>query len=1179
MIEIENLRKIRNLAIKEILDTSITGGSAIWDQEKWNCEIKDSVGLLDFISIDTTKILKNKKFLLSFKIKKTKGNIATIGGELFGKTDEELDLQVYLDKKLIGTAWSGGVGMIYPEDELEHRVDVFMSVKDMYLTEKRMIKIIPNQESEVSYSATIKDIQFVETDLFENWVPPVPSKDVLIFNELSFYNPLNNLDSTDNFLEDTILKVEFFNKNAEKFGIVPKFLNLNMYLECVILKNGESNVLEIAYVARENRTILFKKELPSLSYKKVKLESRQNGTYYAFYLNDEYLYGIEYRMVVEGFCGVIGTSEVSINSYEIKTLQPNEWEPILDDDSIVMKREDFGYNITRKKEQNENLHPVGKGDSISGYTKWGTSEYNVIQEKLLDESKSFIQVIHPTVGSPSNTNFGICYTRTTNPIDVFSVTKGNIYTLSFIAAVQNGLEMKYLFLMNRGGFSNQILDGTNNGVISTSKKYLGKSDAESCNDYYYYQITFMAFVTDNRAYLLLGNRNEVVTTEENKSMFKIADIKLELGETATEYSPSRLEKYLNADYSPKSYLKKQLTLKPSTNYTLSLRGKGIGYYSIGTKYGTISESNPITFSSNLGSELKLSTISSDEFLFKEVQIEEGNYSNEYVNNETIPILRDASEVSIPMQKNIERQSGTIILEVNSSTVVNNCKIFELGDFQLIYENQEFKWISVKSIGKALHVPYQEFKGNVKIVLTWINNTYKLIILGAQTVSNESLNGEIVGDFGIINFSKAPLFMGTIKKLTIFNQDVMYRQVNAEEIDIMIEEGKAIMFAVDFKENMEYKKKPYLESTLAPMDGSPILVNDTKGPMRRQFFFDFETGKYRSYNEEIFDYRGESVIPICFDGLDENFRVTVRLGNELIGEPVTFKGNLIYLTLSEEEKGALYGYELTIRYQLDRSYNIEFNETAALDSYQVNFANHSGEEITITQEGNRTSNTRLAKEIELNPIVNPQNTGFMYIVKNNQEANGFRLNLSSDMMHANGIDSADFVVEVIDSEKNEILSPYVDVYLIDEYGKTGTGLGVLTPIVSYDTLKARNAAGRLYYKYTSPYIKESIGRKTKRIFAVAFDRKQKIGVQIPIVLRPTQTKLYSGVKLPAPGSSLAFEYLSRYFERKNIPTEVLEVLDKDGNGQLTREDLDQFIVDQYKTGEMKEIENLLLRLEE
>lgn len=422
------------------------------------------------------------------------------------------------------------------------------------------------------------------------------------------------------------------------------------------------------------------------------------------------------------------------------------------------------------------------------------------------------------------------------------------------------------------------------------------------------------------------------------------------------------------------------------------------------------------------------------------------------------------------------------------------------------------------------------------------------------------------------------FTGAYTSLSIYSQDVLYDEASTTLLSKLKASGTRL-FDADYTQPMHYAKKPFLEATMAPEDNSPILVQDEEGPMQRQYFFDHITGIYKEDNTESFVYRGEDVLMVSYEKLDPTYKTTVKCEGELLGEPITVKGNQVFITMTPEQKEYWYGKTFDVTYRLARSYTVEYNENTAHDSYLVRLENHQDQEITIVQEGNRFSNQRLMREVELNPIVNPRHSGFMYVSTEEQKSQAFRLNLSSNYIIANGLDSADFIVEVMDQDGNEVLSPYLDVFIMNDLGQITSQFGQFYPVVNKDTLKAKNAAGRSYFKYQAPLIRTTDTKKTQKVFAVAYDRKYKIGAQVPLIIRPSEPvyditgKSLLETKLPeqtSPQAAIVFEYFARFYEKPVPVNHPILLLDKDKDGALTLTDLNQFLIEQTNASLMQEI---------
>ena len=542
--------------------------------------------------------------------------------------------------------------------------------------------------------------------------------------------------------------------------------------------------------------------------------------------------------------------------------------------------------------------------------------------------------------------------------------------------------------------------------------------------------------------------------------------------------------------------------------------------------------------------------------------------------------------TIPSKDNISRESGTIILTLSRKQPLRKKEnLLKIGDFTLSMtpqlltlegKNEKMEVPSLTFYGSKTVEEYEamvnsgeiapgegypingQYKYDDKkiiqhIVWTWIGDNHRLLTYNKETqVVAENIDEErtISGDFDLIHLASEPYWSGNYQGIQIYSLDYLFNEANWFTLEEFIIDAP-ILFHADYTSPMHYMKEPIVETTMVPKDQSPILVENSKGPMTRQYFFNHETGFYEKSNTERFLYRNEDALHVSYEELEPKYLVNVKFadGETFVAQHVDSKdyiprstnhfyvnGNTIHLDLTDEQKHKFYGTEVSVTYQLRNSYNVEYNEDTAHDSLKIHLVNHNDDEVSVIQEGNRFSNQRLAKEVELNPLVNSQHTGFLYIDKQEQKTQAFRLNTSSSYLTADGMDTADFIIEAIDEEGNEVLNPSIDVYVLGENGRVETGLGEVYPIVNKDTMKARRTSGRCYYKYRAPFIRQSDNPLTQRIFLVAYDRDARLGAQIPIYVRPFFSE--EGYRLPPETlaeAPLPFKVMSQSYR---LPLETL-----------------------------------------
>lgn len=564
-------------------------------------------------------------------------------------------------------------------------------------------------------------------------------------------------------------------------------------------------------------------------------------------------------------------------------------------------------------------------------------------------------------------------------------------------------------------------------------------------------------------------------------------------------------------------------------HVFSAKMQGQGTVRIGAQTFTVdTQGSEIQFVQPFQAESKteLLTIESGrELRFQDVQIERNEFFTGYIESGLTEGVRDASTFSVPTDNNLEEAEGTLRVTISPNhTMKQAATIMKIGELELSYQTNKTFVLKLGTV--TLTSEARDFEGEETFVISWSN---AFVSFYRQGDASEMSSWTAVEPMRArkISFTNTPLFEGHIKRLIVWSQ-------GAHPSDLMRTDDtrnrEAVIYDTTFSRTISTKKKNFVESTLAPMDGSPILVKDDEGIMTPTYFFDTETGEYRSYHEQELYYRGEDTWTLDYADVDETyFETTIDTTDGIRFEGFVVEEGIVRFTLDEEERKQWIGKTLVVRYQRDRSYYIDYNK-AAVDSYRLYLAQERGESLEVTQEGNRFSNRRLVKEVDLNPIVNPRHEGFMYITHKDQVAKAFRVEVSSVFLHADGVDSADIVVEAIDEDGVEVLSPYLNVYVIGENQTIPGELGLVAPIISWDTLKSRNAAGRAYYKYQAPHIPVREGRTIKKAFLVVEDRKTGIGTQVPIFLKPAEVAKEGAAKLPAPGSETVFEYMARYMDK-------------------------------------------------
>lgn len=578
------------------------------------------------------------------------------------------------------------------------------------------------------------------------------------------------------------------------------------------------------------------------------------------------------------------------------------------------------------------------------------------------------------------------------------------------------------------------------------------------------------------------------------------------------------------------------TLTLTGMHTLTAEYEGTGFLQIGGTMKPIEGKGITSLSVEcLGeTEFWVGSNEDSELRVEGIQVESGEYGNIILGTgETL----EQSELSFPTKNNLY-ESGSILLSLELATT-SKVEVFRCADMVVELNG-----------GRAY------FRAGGQIASTGIVEGRDVIVLASYDESGLEVtltteNGESTGRFdGEVTVTLAPemwLSSESFPLVGAFKEIVLWkRRLDTSTLSVTTE-PMARSFQSDFNDTISSKEKSFVEGTLAPVDGSPLLVEDEEGALNRVNFFDFETAEYRTYNEEYIVYDGVSdFVVVSYDGLDEeNFKVQVYDGDVLIGEAKGVSGRKIDLELTDEEKRRLLGKELMVRYQVERSYVVDY-QRAALDSYRIYLTKHQGLELSVTQEGDRNGRFRLSKEVELNPMQNIQSEGFLYVSDKEQVVKGLRVFVTPTALVADGSSTATVVVEPIDDEGNEVVGASLLLR---------TDRGVIEPIVSERQAKARVTGGRYMYLYHAPYYKDGGDGRSRYADIEVLDRKSGIGQKVRLPLKPTSRELRAAEVIVEEDTQVVFEYMSKCFKRMDAPSEWVEILDQNGDGRIDQEEVE------------------------
>lgn len=584
-----------------------------------------------------------------------------------------------------------------------------------------------------------------------------------------------------------------------------------------------------------------------------------------------------------------------------------------------------------------------------------------------------------------------------------------------------------------------------------------------------------------------------------------------------------------------------LPIEVGTSFTVSFDYDGNGTVTIDGVTDTLNATgyarHTCTRHTLVGTDRTVTIKGNGLIRIKNVQIEKESVYLGYVPTETEIGIRPKSEVSFPTKRNLYEEGSLYYkgsFRSNASTVKKI--LLKSGNLEIgIVNRQAYLNVNGLIVQTVAATTLKDFV----VVASWSTSNLS-IGLQSTALSVAQYNGATDVKIGnLMTLTDETYFYdGSVDELVVWKKPTQMNELSQLN---MTYNPMSRSFTSDFNDVISSKEKTFVEATLAPIDGSPILVSDEEGALEKVTFFDMETADYRTWNEEFIRYDGKSnYLLIAYNNIDgENFKVSIYHEDVFIGFAERIEERKVYLDLTDEQKKEYFGEELKVRYQVNRSYIVDYKH-APVDSYRVQLAKAQGKELSVTQEGNRMNQMRLSTEVELNPLENAQSEGFLYITNAVQEIGGFRVFLTPDKLQADGIETSTLIIEPIDLEGNEVIGASLDVT---------TNSGLIEPMVSRKYAKIRSAGGRYYYTYHAPYIQTKIERSVQNVSITIKDRKTGIGTEVPVYLRPVTQVLKASPKAFRLESQMVFEYMAKCYKRQDAPKEWVNLLDQNQDGRV------------------------------
>lgn len=592
------------------------------------------------------------------------------------------------------------------------------------------------------------------------------------------------------------------------------------------------------------------------------------------------------------------------------------------------------------------------------------------------------------------------------------------------------------------------------------------------------------------------------------------------------------------------------TIKMFGKYILSLQVEGQGKIEIGSVKQDLSTGYcqiPVDIATE--ADTVINVISTGKLKVKEFQLEKGEFPTSYIPNRNIEgsATREESFVSFPAEDNISFTEGSLFLSVLPKGLAKGTwLVSDTNEFVLRYDNGSLSFVMGSSSVSA-SIPNDV---PLRILLKW--NRFKM-----QLIINDVLTEKVFSTAPVLKPAKYISFTKTdeVNRLAIDDFVTWSEFLPDIAIGKELPSQSNILLNATFNHGISGKGASWTELPMAPFDNSPILVEKRDGTnMQKVSFFDYETGAYRTYNEEMFTYDGRSdFFVLSFPGVDDAFfDLMIRTEEgEKIGEPYTIKDKQIWFSLSPEEKERYYHKGLYVRYQLNDSYTVDYN-IKAVDGYRLDFAKHDGQIKKVYQEGNRWGEPyKLATMVEMNPIMNQNHEGFLYITQNDQVTSSFKVTVTPEHLPADGGSSCLILIEPVDKQGNFLGS--VDLNVKVKYG-------YIHRVVSLEAADTQKRAGMYIYKYYAPFLSRKQFQRNVEELLWIIDQEENIGIQYKFLLRPMDkqhNQLFTADRqLLEEQKSHVFQSILLYegLEEWEDP-ELFNALDINKDGKVTSEDIE------------------------
>lgn len=218
-------------------------------------------------------------------------------------------------------------------------------------------------------------------------------------------------------------------------------------------------------------------------------------------------------------------------------------------------------------------------------------------------------------------------------------------------------------------------------------------------------------------------------------------------------------------------------------------------------------------------------------------------------------------------------------------------------------------------------------------------------------------------------------------------------------------------------------------TPIPQQGAPIIVKDATGLELSEVSFLDENGEYTLFNTEDWVADGKREFTLDYQNIDvETLEIWVdenATGVYTKVEDYIICNNVVTTKYTYAEGTSMRAkYALLHSFYVDYNYNVE--ENYALIKMHKPTLTDTGE-ITVRYETKLSSAYYDAEEVNLNPMKNVLNEGFLYIVDEVFPARKLDVNINPSALRATGYDRTTITVIAKDELGNPVVGDKIDFF--------------------------------------------------------------------------------------------------------------------------------------------------------